>query len=119
MACDFSLYFRQPVDLASVPDYSSIIQHPVDLTGIWRKIHALTYLTMEEYLADYIRLEENARLYNGPSSVISDCVNKCLEKVRELLGELDAEGNLSELEEAAKVAGDAPVYLESPVRALQ
>lgn len=61
--------FSQPVDLAAVPSYTSVIKNPMDFQTMQSKIDEMTYRSFEEWLIDFTLVYENAMLFNKPSTI--------------------------------------------------
>ncbi|KAK6917271.1 Bromodomain [Dillenia turbinata] len=62
--------FNQPVDplALNIPDYFSIISHPMDLGTIKSKLEKSIYIDHEEFAADVRLTFSNAMLYNPPAN---------------------------------------------------
>ncbi|KAL2080120.1 hypothetical protein ACEWY4_023913 [Coilia grayii] len=56
--------FTKPVDKDQVPDYHSVVQHPMDLSTMLSKIDQQKYLTVKDYLHDVDLIWNNALHYN-------------------------------------------------------
>ncbi|KAM8809272.1 ATPase family AAA domain-containing protein 2-like [Eudromia elegans] len=56
--------FTKPVDLAEVPDYTTVIKQPMDLSTITSKIDLHQYLTAGDFLKDIDLICSNALEYN-------------------------------------------------------
>uniref|UniRef100_A0A6Q2WW93 ATPase family AAA domain-containing protein 2 n=1 Tax=Esox lucius TaxID=8010 RepID=A0A6Q2WW93_ESOLU len=59
--------FTKPVDLEEVPDYITVIQHPMDLSTILSKIDLHKYVTAREFVYDMDLIWKNALEYNPDS----------------------------------------------------
>jgi len=57
-------YFWSPVDPEEVPDYYSVISHPMDLETMRCKVDAEEYETRDEFRRDVVLIRANARRYN-------------------------------------------------------
>ena len=79
--------FLQPVNSKLVPDYYSIIQHPMDLQTIRSKLRAHKYLSRESFLVDVNQIVSNCELYNGPRHSMTAAAQRmmdlCLQRVAE------------------------------------
>jgi hypothetical protein len=64
-----SLFMELPSRKA-YPDYYNIIQQPIDLTTIQKKIEANGYANWADFQADFELLVNNAKTYNEPDSDI-------------------------------------------------
>ncbi|KAJ3227358.1 hypothetical protein HK099_002424 [Clydaea vesicula] len=60
----FHLPFLEPVDTQLVPSYSKIIQHPMDLTTIKKKLDSDIYNSCEEFEADVRLIFKNCFQFN-------------------------------------------------------
>ncbi|XP_021573591.1 ATPase family AAA domain-containing protein 2 [Carlito syrichta] len=56
--------FTKPVDPDEVPDYVTVIKHPMDLSSVISKIDLHKYLTVKDYLRDIDLICNNALEYN-------------------------------------------------------
>ncbi|XP_060078730.1 BRCA2-interacting transcriptional repressor EMSY-like [Ylistrum balloti] len=67
-------WFTEPVDRTEVPDYYTIIKHPMDFGTIKKKLEANTYLDQEDFHTDMLLVRDNCRTYNPPGSTVRrDC----------------------------------------------
>lgn len=60
--------FINPVDEDYAPNYYKIIDHPMDLQTMEDKLDNQEYSSLDEFKADFDRIVENCRTYNGPVS---------------------------------------------------
>lgn len=68
--------FFVPVDIDAVPDYTTIITDPIDLSTIEKRLDGGNYYrTKYIFCADLIRMCENCRLYNRRDSAYYQCAN--------------------------------------------
>ncbi len=93
-----SVLFRVPVDGAVVKDYYAIIKRPMDLQRMSTKINALQYDSMRMFLADVELMATNAKIYNGDLNPITKNAFKVLERAKEALQTLNADGAMHLLE---------------------
>ncbi|XP_068014709.1 ATPase family AAA domain-containing protein 2 isoform X2 [Melanerpes formicivorus] len=56
--------FTKPVDREEVPDYTTVIEHPMDLSTVLSKIDLHQYLTAADFLKDIDLICSNALEYN-------------------------------------------------------
>ncbi|KAJ1974487.1 hypothetical protein H4R35_003585 [Dimargaris xerosporica] len=65
--------FLEPVDPVklNIPDYPTIIKHPMDLGTVDKKLTANQYLDVEDFVSDVRLIFSNCYLYNGSESVIA------------------------------------------------
>jgi len=79
--------FLQPVNPKLVPDYYSIIRHPMDLQTIRSKLRAHSYVSRESFLVDVNQIVSNCELYNGPRHSMTAAAQRmldlCLQRVAE------------------------------------
>ena len=66
--------FRKPVDTKKIRDYLEVIQEPMDLETIQRKVDAAeegsgVYQNMDGFQKDLKLMFENARIYNNPDTI--------------------------------------------------
>ncbi|XP_043808230.1 transcription factor GTE12 isoform X5 [Manihot esculenta] len=76
--------FKEPVDpvALNIPDYFSIISHPMDLGTIKSKLEKNQYFGTEEFAADVRLTFSNAMLYNPPTNYVhkmAESLNKIFE----------------------------------------
>ncbi|KAL3851884.1 hypothetical protein ACJMK2_015582 [Sinanodonta woodiana] len=73
------------------PDYYEVIKRPVDMLHIQQKMQTSKYETVEDMVADFVQMFDNACKYNEPDSLIyKDALTLqrlCLEKKMELTEE--------------------------------
>ncbi|KAI9296448.1 putative histone acetyltransferase [Neoconidiobolus thromboides FSU 785] len=60
--------FLEPVDLSAVPDYLTVVKHPMDLSTLERNVEDNLYPDKESFLHDAYLIFENARTYNDSST---------------------------------------------------
>lgn len=74
--------FLQPVDIVAlnIPDYPSIVKHPMDLSTIERKLNEGDYRSADEFEADIRLMFNNCYLYNPPMTPVHK-MGKELEQV--------------------------------------
>lgn len=65
--------FLKPVDYVklNVPDYPSIIQHPMDLSIVHEKLNAKEYGHVDEFISDVRLIFNNCYKFNGPEALVS------------------------------------------------
>ncbi|CAD0204447.1 unnamed protein product [Chrysodeixis includens] len=66
---DASDIFTEPVDLQEVPDYSTIVKHPMDLSTMGKKLDRGAYKTIEDVEADFKLMIDNCLTYNNKDTV--------------------------------------------------
>ena len=52
------------------PDYYEIIKKPMDMATIHQRVVASKYQTLEDMVADFVLMFDNACKYNEPDSLI-------------------------------------------------
>ncbi|XP_041972467.1 bromodomain-containing protein 1 isoform X2 [Aricia agestis] len=68
-ARDSSDIFCEPVDLLEVPDYSSVVTHPMDLSTMGKKLDRGAYKTIDDIEADFQLMINNCLTYNNKDTV--------------------------------------------------
>ncbi|KAF9403294.1 hypothetical protein BGZ94_004648 [Podila epigama] len=66
---DVYVLFTEPVDPVLVPDYSTVIKNPMDLSLMRAKVERNFYPTIDEFLSDFQLVCDNARLYNAKDTL--------------------------------------------------
>ncbi|KAH9636947.1 hypothetical protein HF086_016886 [Spodoptera exigua] len=66
---DASDIFTEPVDLHEVPDYSTIVKHPMDLSTMGKKLDRGAYSTIDDMEADFKLMIDNCLTYNNKDTV--------------------------------------------------
>lgn len=65
--------FEELPDAIDYPDYYEEIQNPIALDGIKQKIDSESYKSLDDFVADFYLMFDNARTYNAEgSSVYAD-----------------------------------------------
>ncbi|XP_018009322.1 transcription initiation factor TFIID subunit 1 [Hyalella azteca] len=88
--------FMKPVSKKNVKDYYDIIQNPMDLSTVIKKVKNHKYHSRAEFITDFQLIHENSQVYNGPDSSYSKKAEALLQIVTESLDEYG--DHLSELE---------------------
>lgn len=78
------------------PDYYALIEQPISLAEILKKISKGSYPDLALFLADVTLMYENAVLYNDPDSWIVADARKILDFVEQTVDSVDAEPALPE-----------------------
>ncbi|EPB77300.1 Bromodomain protein [Ancylostoma ceylanicum] len=99
--------FRQPVNLEEFPNYLEIVEHPIDLSVIQRRLENLEYQRLKDFTRDMSRLFENARLFYPKDSNVYQCADT-LEKIfehslAEVRAEIDARINGRKVSESQTI----------------
>lgn len=66
---DMYVLFTEPVDPVLVPDYSSVIKNPMDLSTMRAKVERNFYPNIDEFLNDFKLICDNARIYNSKETL--------------------------------------------------
>lgn len=77
-----SKVFSKPVDpkTDNCPDYLEIIKKPMDLGTVRKNLNNDKYTSVREWRRDMDLIWENARIFNGDTSII----NKCAEQLKQV-----------------------------------
>lgn len=69
------MFFRYPVDLERYPDYSQVIDVPMDLTTVREELSANGYATPHDFAKDMKLIFTNSKNYNtNKRSRVSGCL---------------------------------------------
>jgi len=84
MTHQFGWVFNTPVDVVklNIPDYFTVIKHPMDLGTVKRRITSGEYTNLLDFAADVRLTFSNAMTYNPPGNdvhVMADTLNKMFE----------------------------------------
>lgn len=66
--CKYAWPFLEPVDIEIAPDYLDIIEHPMDLSLIRRRVNNHHYKNKEMFLKDMCLVVNNCKKYNSEST---------------------------------------------------
>lgn len=95
MSDPYGWVFNKPVDpvALNVPDYFSIISHPMDLGTIKSKLEKNIYSSMEEFAADVRLTFSNAMTYNPPTNDVHLMAKELNMKFRNKWKDMDKRWN--------------------------
>ncbi|OVA15377.1 Bromodomain [Macleaya cordata] len=84
MAHQFGWVFNNPVDVVklNIPDYFTVIKHPMDLGTVKKKIASGSYMSPLGFVADVRLTFSNAMTYNPPGNdvhIMADTLSKYFE----------------------------------------
>ncbi|GMH06826.1 hypothetical protein Nepgr_008666 [Nepenthes gracilis] len=84
MSHRYGYAFNEPVDIVkfNIPDYFTVIKHPMDLGTIKGKLAAGAYSSPHDFLADVRLTFSNAELYNPPGNsfhIMAQALSKIFE----------------------------------------
>lgn len=91
----FNWPFLEPVDLEQVPNYLSIIDNPIDLSTIKKKLP--TYTNKFEFFSDLLLMIKNCFKFNTQDSEIYNCGKDMLKLIDKNCNELTEKDLLSEI----------------------
>ena len=74
--------FLHPVDAKLVPDYYTIIAHPMDLETMNKKLNSFEYKTKEQFIQDATYMVRNCMTYNQPDTTYYRCAKTIEELIK-------------------------------------
>lgn len=87
---DAQQFFAKPVSDLIAPGYSTIIQHPMDLSTIRKRITENAYKTLGDFQADIKLMCDNALKYNQPETIYYKAATKLWHYTKSKLLKRDA-----------------------------
>jgi len=78
----FGWVFRDPVDpgVLGLPDYFEVVERPMHLALIEKKLVTCSYLDLESFVTDAKLVFENAILYNGQHSEVGEMAQRMIDR---------------------------------------
>lgn len=64
------------VDDREYPQYYTMIQHPISINMVKRRIHSTYYKSLAEFRADFKLMFDNARTFNEEGSIVYEDANE-------------------------------------------
>ncbi|KAL0818209.1 hypothetical protein ABMA28_008714 [Loxostege sticticalis] len=110
---DASDIFTEPVDLNEVPDYSTIVKHPMDLSTMGKKLDRGAYRSVDDVEADFRLMIDNCLTYNNKDTVFYKAGIKMREQCMPIFRQARRDCRSAGLPE---LAGAAPAPDSSPER---
>lgn len=80
----FANIFLEPVNVEDFPDYEDIIEHPMDLQTVRKKLDSKKYQMPEQFARDMRKIWNNCKIYNRHGSAIwhvADYMSKQFERL--------------------------------------
>ncbi|XP_068623431.1 bromodomain-containing protein homolog [Battus philenor] len=114
---DSSDVFTEPVDLQEVPDYSSVVKHPMDLSTMGKKLDRGAYKTIDDVEADFQLMIDNCLTYNNKDTVFYKAGVKMREQCLPIFRQARRDVRDAGMEELAG-KGDIAVAPEVPTPAV-
>ncbi|CAK1541586.1 unnamed protein product [Leptosia nina] len=108
---DASDIFTEPVDLNEVPDYSTIVRHPMDLSTMGKKLDKGQYKTIDDVEADFQLMIDNCLTYNNKDTVFYKAGVKMREQCKSIFRQARRDVREAGMSELAGTA-DAEESLE-------
>ncbi|KAJ8711347.1 hypothetical protein PYW07_008589 [Mythimna separata] len=115
---DASDIFTEPVDLQEVPDYSTIVKHPMDLSTMGKKLDRGAYTTIDDIEADFKLMIENCLTYNNKDTVFYKAGVKMREQCLPLFRQARRDVREAGLQALCVGADASPRAPDSPLRAV-
>ncbi|KAJ8713005.1 hypothetical protein PYW08_008309 [Mythimna loreyi] len=115
---DASDIFTEPVDLQEVPDYSTIVKHPMDLSTMGKKLDRGAYATIDDIEADFKLMIENCLTYNNKDTVFYKAGVKMREQCLPLFRQARRDVREAGLQALCVGADGSPGTPDSPHRAM-
>ncbi|KAG0294739.1 hypothetical protein BGZ98_001650, partial [Dissophora globulifera] len=105
-----ALAFLVPVDpvLLNIPDYPSVVAHPMDLSTVERKLNSVEYETTDDFISDINLIFSNCYLYNGVEAPVSKSAKNLQTAFERLLRRMPGEASEPEVVKESPKKTSAP-----------
>jgi len=115
---DGSYPFHQPVNRKLQKNYYDMIEHPMDLATMAKKVKAHEYQCRADFEADVALMASNCERYNGPGSILTQIAQRIVEVCQTALDEQadtiqQLEDNIQSARQAALDAADTDSLVTS------
>jgi hypothetical protein len=91
--------FLRPVSESEFPNYRSLVQTPMDLSTIRKRLKRGRYKNFNEWERDLELISKNATKANGPLHPVAACARRLLERYRKLKKQYFANTSIEQLTE--------------------
>jgi hypothetical protein len=111
--------FRGPVDLIEFPNYSEVVDDPMDLATVERRLHDRDYRSVREWKRDLRLIWDNALAYAGHQSFVAVLVHhleRVVEKELRAMSATTLTGWLARVSELRSNFNDIATSAPTPIR---